>query len=82
MTPSKIALGYYSHICFFFSLINPKTFQLEPMDQKTGTLYSDVSALKNRQPGLEVWLAVGGWAMNDLGPCRTTFSDIAKSEGA
>ncbi|EAQ91623.1 hypothetical protein CHGG_03558 [Chaetomium globosum CBS 148.51] len=82
MTPSKIPLGYYSHIFFSFSLINPTTFRLEPMDQKTGTLYPDVSDLKARQPGLEVWIAVGGWAMNDPGPYRTTFSDLAKSESA
>jgi chitinase len=82
MTPSKIPLGYYSHIFFSFSLINPTTFRLEPMDSKTGTLYPDVSDLKSRQPGLEVWIAVGGWAMNDPGPYRTTFSDLAKSESA
>jgi chitinase len=82
MKPSKIPLGYYTHVFFSFSLINPKTFRLEPMDQKTGTLYADVSALKQRQPGLEVWLAIGGWAMNDPGPYRTTFSDLAKSTAA
>jgi chitinase len=26
--------------------------------------------------------AIGGWAMNDPGPHRTTFSDLAKSEKA
>jgi len=82
MKPADIPLGYYSHIFYSFSLINPKTFKLEPMDKRTGTLYSDVSALKSRQPGLQVWLAVGGWAMNDPGPYRTTFSDVAKSEEA
>ena len=29
-----------------------------------------------------VWIAFGGWAMNDPGPYRTTFSDLAKSESA
>ncbi|KAK4143160.1 glycoside hydrolase superfamily [Dichotomopilus funicola] len=82
MTPNKIPLGYYSHIFFSFSLVNPKTFRLEPMDDKTGTLYGAVSNLKSRQPDLQVWLAVGGWAMNDPGPYRTTFSDLAASEDA
>lgn len=82
MKPSKIPIGYYSHVFFSFSLINPKTFRLEPMDQHTGTLYHGVSALKRHQPGLKVWLAVGGWAMNDPGPHRTTFSNLAKSESA
>ncbi|EXM21885.1 hypothetical protein FOTG_10183 [Fusarium oxysporum f. sp. vasinfectum 25433] len=29
---------------------------------------------------LEVWIAIGGWAMNDPGKYRTVFSDLAKSE--
>jgi len=82
MKPSQIPLGYYSHIFFSFSLINPTSFRLEPMDSETGKLYSEVSALKALQPGLQVWLAIGGWAMNDPGPYRTTFSDLAKSESA
>ncbi|AEO68677.1 glycoside hydrolase family 18 protein [Thermothielavioides terrestris NRRL 8126] len=82
MKPSQIPIGYYSHVYFAFSLANPHTFRLEPMDSKTGTLYDGVAELKMRQPSLEVWIAVGGWAMNDPGPHRTTFSDIAKSEKA
>jgi chitinase len=27
-------------------------------------------------------VAIGGWAMNDPGPYRTTFSDLAKSRAA
>lgn len=82
MKPSQIPIGYYTHIFFAFSLINPTSFRLEPMDSETGKLYAAVSALKTLQPGLQVWLAVGGWAMNDPGPYRTTFSDLAKSESA
>lgn len=79
MTPEQIPLGYYTHINFAFSLIDPNTHRLTPMDDKTGTLYSSVSKLKMLQPGLQVWLAVGGWAMNDPGKFRTVFSDIAAS---
>lgn len=50
------------------------------MDANTASLYSRVSKLKRLQPGLEVWIAIGGWAMNDPGPYRTAFSDLAKSE--
>ncbi|KFY05480.1 hypothetical protein V492_08509 [Pseudogymnoascus sp. VKM F-4246] len=82
MTPRQIPLGYYTHINYAFSLIDPTTYRLTPMDDKTGTLYKSVSALKEMQPGLEVWIAVGGWAMNDPGPFRTVFSDLAASEAA
>ncbi|KAK3313314.1 glycoside hydrolase superfamily [Apodospora peruviana] len=82
MTPDEIPKGYYTHLFFSFSLINPKTFRLEPMDDITGTLYGSLSALKKTQPELQVWLAIGGWAMNDPGAWRTTFSDLAADENA
>jgi chitinase len=82
MTPEEIPLGYYTHIFFSFSLIDPETFRLTPMDSDTGTLYQRVSAIKARSPDVEVWIAIGGWAMNDPGATRTTFSDLAKSTAA
>ena len=82
MTPEEIPLGYYTHINFAFALINPNTFHVAPMDAGTASLYQRVTALKDRQPNLEVWIAIGGWAMNDPGPTRTTFSDLAKSQSA
>jgi chitinase len=82
MTPEQIPLGYYTHINFAFALIDPKTFRIAPMDDDTASLYRRVTALKGRQDDLQVWIAIGGWAMNDPGPTRTTFSDLAKSESA
>jgi chitinase len=82
MEPEDIPLGYYTHINFAFALINPKTFRMDVMDQGTASRYNRVSALKARQRNLQVWIAIGGWAMNDPGPYRTTFSDLAKSESA
>ncbi|KAF2124900.1 glycoside hydrolase family 18 protein [Dothidotthia symphoricarpi CBS 119687] len=80
MEPEDIPLGHWTHINFAFALINPKTFHIEDMDPGTGSRYDRVAALKERQPDLKVWIAVGGWAMNDPGPYRTTFSDMAASE--
>ncbi|OJJ00682.1 hypothetical protein ASPVEDRAFT_129047 [Aspergillus versicolor CBS 583.65] len=80
MTPENIPLGIYTHINFAFALINPDTFRIAPMDDKTASRYRSVVALKRRQPALKVWIAIGGWAMNDPGPTQTTFSDLAASE--
>ncbi|KAI4678875.1 hypothetical protein J4E81_010603 [Alternaria sp. BMP 2799] len=80
MEPEDIPLGYWTHINFAFALINPKTFGIEDMDPGTGSRYSRVAGLKEKQPDLKVWIAVGGWAMNDPGPYRTAFSDMAASE--
>lgn len=80
MEPEDIPLGWWTHINYSFSLINPDTFHLEPMDPGTAARMARVAALKAKQPSLQVWIAIGGWAMNDPGPYRTTFSDMAKSE--
>lgn len=82
MKPREIPLGYYTHIFYSFALIHPETFHIAHMDAETSKHYSAVTELKARQPDLEVWIAVGGWAMNDPGPYRTTFSDLAKSTAA
>ncbi|KAF1812796.1 glycoside hydrolase [Eremomyces bilateralis CBS 781.70] len=82
MAPEDIPLGYYTHINFAFALIHPTTFHIAPMDAGTASLYTRVTALKEKDPTLKVWIAIGGWAMNDPGPTRTTFSDLAKSESA
>ncbi len=82
MEPEDIPLGYYTHINFAFALIHPTTFRIDAMSSATASLYSRVTRLKRKQPGLKVWIAIGGWAMNDPGPYRTTFSDLAKSESA
>ncbi|KAM0350176.1 hypothetical protein ACHAPU_003341 [Fusarium lateritium] len=80
MEPEEIPLGYYTHINFAFALVDPDTYRLAPMDEGTASRYGRVSALKEQQDDLQVWIAIGGWAMNDPGKYRTVFSDLAKSE--
>lgn len=56
MTPEDIPLGIYTHINFAFALVNPTTFHIEDMGPDTAALYDRVSALKSRDPKLEVWI--------------------------
>ncbi|KAF9876847.1 hypothetical protein CkaCkLH20_05693 [Colletotrichum karsti] len=80
MPPEDIPLGYYTHIFYSFALVDPDTFHVAPMDAETASHYDEVTGLKARQDDLEVWIAIGGWAMNDPGPYRFAFSDMASSE--
>ncbi|KAJ2907324.1 hypothetical protein MKZ38_003180 [Zalerion maritima] len=80
MEPEDIPLGYLTHINFAFSLINPTTFRVADMGSGVASLYDRVSALKARDLDLQVWIAIGGWAMNDPDQAtRYTFSDLAGS---
>lgn len=83
MTPEDIPLGYYTHINFAFALIDPSSFHIDPMDSNVASLYQRVTTLKAQQPSLQVWIAIGGWAMNDPDQAtKTTFSDLVGSTSA
>ncbi|RAH43026.1 glycoside hydrolase family 18 protein [Aspergillus brunneoviolaceus CBS 621.78] len=82
MTPEQIPLGYYTHLNFAFAYIDPQTFHIAPMNNNTASLYKAVTALKRKQSNLQVWIAIGGWAMNDASPTQFLFSDLAASQTA
>ena len=53
------------------------------MDSKDPELYTRFTALKNTNPGLQTWISIGGWSMNDPDqPTASTFSDLAGSPDA
>lgn len=82
MTPEQNPLGYYTHLNFAFAYIDPQTFHIAPMNNSTASLYKAVTALKCKQSNLQVWIAIGGWAMNDASPTQFIFSDLAASQTA
>ncbi|KAL4746948.1 glycoside hydrolase superfamily [Aspergillus terricola var. indicus] len=70
--PEQITLGIYTHLNYAFATIDPETFEVK--------LASSTEA--DLDPDLKVFIAIGGWAYNDPGPTRTTFSDLAASHDA
>lgn len=42
-------------------------------------MYERMMLLKQRDPHLKIYIAIGGWAFNDPGSTQTTFSDLAAS---
>ena len=46
-------------------------------------LYPRFTNLKEANPGLQTWISIGGWSMNDPDqPTFKTFSDLAGSKDA
>jgi chitinase len=82
MTPEQLPLGIYTHINYAFAYIDPVTFRIANMDSVVGSYYEQVTALKARNPGLQVWISIGGWSFNDPGPTATVFSTLAGSSFA
>ncbi|KAF9265381.1 putative chitinase [Marasmius fiardii PR-910] len=80
---SRIPLGTYTHLNYAFAFVDPKTFAVSPMVELDKELYPRFTALRRVNPGLETWISIGGWSMNDLDqPTATTFSDLAGSADA
>lgn len=83
MMPEEIPVGSYTHLNFAFAFIDPKTFEVAAMDASQVDLYSRTTALKQLNSGLQVWISIGGWSMNDPDqPTHATFSTLAGSKDA
>jgi chitinase len=81
--PEQLPVGAYTHLNFAFAFIDPKSFKVAPMSAADTELYSRFTGLKDSNPGLQTWISIGGWSMNDPDqPTATTFSDLAGSSSA
>ncbi|RAK92634.1 glycoside hydrolase, partial [Aspergillus costaricaensis CBS 115574] len=78
--PAIIPVGGYTHLIFSFLYINPDTYELAPMESNQTDLYARFTALKKY--GIEAWISIGGWAMNDPGAYENVFSTLAASTTA
>jgi chitinase len=77
--PEQIPAGIYTHINFAFAIIDPKTFKIAPAHPSDVNLYRRLVLLKQNNPTLKVYISVGGWAFNNVGPTASTFSTLAAS---
>ncbi|KAJ5111485.1 hypothetical protein N7532_002020 [Penicillium argentinense] len=80
MTPEEIPVGGYTHLIFSFLYIDPDTYEMTPMESNQTDLYARFTALKDY--GVETWISIGGWAMNDPGEYSHVFSKLAASTTA
>lgn len=81
MIPEAFPQGIYTHIYFAFGSIDPKSFKVVPANAGDQQLYSQLSSLKTRDSGQELWLSIGGWTFSDKGsPTATTFSDLVNAD--
>lgn len=83
MWPESIPVSAYTHLNFAFAFVNPNSFEISPMSEADVGLYKRFTGLKDSNPGLQTWISVGGWSMNDPDqPTFTTFSQLASSSSA
>ncbi|CAH0045716.1 unnamed protein product [Clonostachys solani] len=66
--PVDLPLSALTHINFAFAFVEPGTYAIVPMDGTIATsLFTDTTNLKKLNPGLKVFISVGGWTFSDNG---------------
>lgn len=81
--PEGIPSGAYTHLNYAFAFVDPESFSVAPMSDSDIPLYSRFTGLKSNDPGLQTWISIGGWSMNDADqPTAGTFSKLAGSAQA
>jgi chitinase len=76
VSPEDLNVTGFTHIYYSFLLFDPDTFVIAPADGNDTSLITRFTDLKTTNPGLQTWVAIGGWNFNDPGPTVTAFSDM------
>lgn len=76
---NDIPVSSLTHLYFSFGSITPDTYSIAPMNGIPGSLLSDFTNLKKKNPALKTVIAIGGWTFNDPGPTQKVFSTMVGS---
>jgi chitinase len=79
VAPEDLNLDGFTSINFAFAFFDPNSFTITSMDSNAASLYSRFTALKQKKPGLQTWISVGGWSFTDPGSTQKAFSNMASS---
>jgi chitinase len=83
MFPENVPYGSYTHLNYAFAFVDPSSFVVASMSDGDKDLYPRFTGLKQAYPGLETWISIGGWSMNDPDqPTAKTLSQLAASPSA
>ncbi|TPX43267.1 hypothetical protein SeLEV6574_g05159 [Synchytrium endobioticum] len=71
----------YTHLIFAFVTIDKQTWAPKFISDADASVLSSMVNLKSKNPGLKIFLSVGGWSFNDPGSgTETVFSQLAVSQ--
>jgi chitinase len=80
-TIDDIPVGSLTHLNLAFAYIQPGTFEIVPMPATSEKTFSQVTNLKQKAPGLKIWISLGGWTFSDNGTdTQAVWGDIARTE--
>jgi chitinase len=77
-----IPITAISHLNLAFAYITPGDYQIVAMpDGMSDQTFGEITNLKQRAPGLKIWISLGGWTFSDNGTStQPVFGDIASTD--
>ena len=75
-----IRVDSLTHLFASFGYINPGTYEIYPMPDVDIKDLKAITDLKQKAPGIRVWLALGGWTFSDDGTdTQPVFGDLSST---
>ena len=79
-TIDDVPVGGLTHLNLAFGYIQPGTFEIYPIPRVGEQQLSEIANLKQKAPGLRIWISLGGWTFSDNGTdTQAVWADIAGS---
>lgn len=79
-TIDDVPVDSLSHLNLAFAYIEPDTYEIVPMPKVTEEIISQITNLKQRAPGLKIWISLGGWTYSDNGTAtQAVWGDLSST---
>lgn len=80
-TVDFIPVDSLTHVNVAFGYIQPSTYTIYPIPGASTGGFQSITNLKQKAPGLKIWLSLGGWTYSDNETdTQPVFGDLASSE--
>ncbi|KAI8944631.1 carbohydrate-binding module family 18 [Xylaria longipes] len=82
-TIESIPVDSLTHINVAFGYMEPETFRIYNIEGSSINDFKQITSLKQRAPGLKVWVSLGGWTYSDNDTdTQPVWSDISATPGS
>jgi chitinase len=80
-TIDSVPVSSLTHLNLAFAYITPGDYRIVAMPDMSNKVLKDITNLRQKAPGLKIWIALGGWTFNDNGTnTQAVWGDLASTE--
>lgn len=80
-TIDYVPLGVLTHLNLAFACISPTLYDIVTMPMTSDSIFSQITNLEQKAPGLKIWISLGGWTYSDNGTdTQAVWGNLARSK--